>query len=134
MRVRILYMLFLFGMIGRLAAAPAETIHGRVVDQLTGKPLAGVSVSIKGKRGGVTTNEDGWFTINIPSSSAVLQFSSVGYVSAEQSVSAGSSNITISLSQDQKGMSEVVVTALGIQRQAKSLTYSAQKIGGDQVN
>src|SRR5579871_3439702 len=114
MRVRILYMLFLFGFIGHLAAAPAETIRGRVVDQLTGQPIAGVSVSIKGKTGGVTTNEDGWFTINIPSSSAVLQFSSVGYLAAEQSVSAGSSNITISLVHNEKGMGEVIVTALGI--------------------
>jgi TonB-linked SusC/RagA family outer membrane protein len=134
MRVRILYMLFLFGLIGHLTAAPSEVIRGRVVDQLTGKPLAGVSVSIKGQRGGVTTNEDGWFTINIPSSNAILQFSSVGYVAVEQSVSAGASNITISLVQDQKGMGDVVVTALGIQRQAKSLSYSAQKIGGDQIN
>ena len=134
MRVRILYMLFLLGIIGHLAAAPAETIRGRVVDQLTGKPLAGVSVSIKGHKGGVTTNEDGWFTINISSSSAVLQFSSVGYVAVEQSVSAGASNLTISLVQDQKGYGEVIVTALGIQRQAKSLSYSAQTVGGDQVN
>src|SRR6185312_4257202 len=128
------YMLFLLGIIGHLAAAPAETIRGRVVDQLTGKPLAGVSVSIKGHKGGVTTNDDGWFTINISSSSAILQFSSVGYVAAERSVSAGSSNLTISLVQDQKGYGEVVVTALGIQRQAKSLSYSAQTVGGDQVN
>ena len=62
MRVRILYMLFLLGIIGHLAAAPAEIVRGRVVDQLTGKPLAGVSVSIKGHKGGVTTNEDGWFS------------------------------------------------------------------------
>lgn len=134
MRVRILYMLFLLGMIGQSTAAPAETIRGRVTDQLTGKPLAGVSVSIKGRKGGVTTNEDGWFTINIPASTAILQFSSVGYLTAEQSVSAGATNITITLAQDQKGMGEVVVTALGIQRQAKSLSYSAQKLGGDQVN
>jgi TonB-linked SusC/RagA family outer membrane protein len=126
-------MLLLLGMIGPLAAAPTETIRGRVVDQLTGQPLAGVSVSIKGQKGGVTTNEDGWFSINTPSSTAILQISFVGYVTAEQSVSAGASSVTISLVHDEKGMGEVVVTALGIQRQAKSLTYAAQKIGGDQI-
>jgi len=129
-----LCMCLLLGFIGRLMAAPTETIRGRVMDQQTGKPLAGVTVTIKGKRGGVTTNDDGWFTLNIPSEKAILVISSVGYVTVEQPVDAGNANIVISLVQDQKGMGEVVVTALGIQRTAKSLTYSAQRIGGDQVN
>jgi TonB-linked SusC/RagA family outer membrane protein len=134
MRVKMLCMCLLLGFIGRLMAAPTETIRGRVVDQQTGKPLAGVTVTIKGKRGGVTTNDDGWFTLNLPSEKAILVISSVGYVAVEQPVDAGSSNIVISLVQDQKGMGEVVVTALGIQRTAKSLTYSAQRVSGDQIN
>jgi TonB-dependent SusC/RagA subfamily outer membrane receptor len=134
MRVKMLCMFFLLGFAGRLTAAPTETIRGRVVDQLTGKPLAGVTVTIKGKKGGVATNEDGWFTLNLPSERAVLVISSIGYTSVEQVVEAGSTNIVISLVQDQKGMGEVVVTALGIQRTAKSLTYAAQRVGGDQIN
>jgi len=134
MRVKILSMLFLLGLIGQLMAAPTETIRGRVVDQQTGKPLAGVSVTIKGKKGGASTNDEGWFSLNIPSGSATLIISSVGYTTVEQLVEAGASNIVISLVQDQKGMNEVIVTALGIQRTAKSLTYSAQRVGGDQIN
>jgi len=134
MRVKILSMFFLLGLIGQLMAAPLETIRGRVVDSQTGKPLAGVSVTIKGKKGGASTNDEGWFSLNIPSQSATLIISSVGYTTVEQVVEAGSSNIMISLVQDQKGMNEVIVTALGIQRTAKSLTYSAQRVGGDQIN
>ncbi|HXO75256.1 MAG TPA: TonB-dependent receptor plug domain-containing protein, partial [Puia sp.] len=134
MRVKMLCMCFLLGVIGHLMAAPTETIRGRVVDQLTGKPIAGVSVTIKGKKGGVSTGEDGWFTLNLSSDKAILVISSVGYVSIEQAVDAGSTNIVISLLQDRKGMGEVVVTALGIQRSAKSLTYAAQIVGGDQIN
>jgi TonB-linked SusC/RagA family outer membrane protein len=134
MRVKMLCMCLLLGFIGRLMAAPTETIRGRVTDQQTGKPLAGVSVTIKGKRGGVSTNDDGWFTLNIPADKAILVISSIGYTTVEQPVTAGTSNITISLVQDQKGMGEVVVTALGIQRTAKSLTYAAQRVGGDQIN
>ena len=134
MRVKLLCMFVLLGFIGRLMAAPAETIRGRVMDQQSGKPLAGVTVTLKGKKGGTTTNEDGWFTLNIPSEKATLVISSIGYVTIEQVVEAGASNISISLVQDQKGMGEVVVTALGIQRTAKSLTYSAQRVGGDQIN
>jgi len=134
MRVKILSMFFLLGLIGQLMAAPFETIRGRVVDQQTGKPLAGVSVTIKGKKGGASTNDEGWFSLNIPSERVTLIISSVGYTTVEQVVEAGASNIVISLVQDQKGMNEVVVTALGIQRTAKSLTYSAQRVGGDQIN
>jgi TonB-linked SusC/RagA family outer membrane protein len=134
MRVKLLCMFVLLGFIGRLMAAPAETIRGRVVDQQTGKPLAGVTVALKGKRGGTTTNEDGYFTLNIPTEKATLVISSIGYTMVEQAVEAGASNITISLVQDQKGMGEVVVTALGITRTAKSLTYSAQRVTGDQIN
>ncbi|MBN8856350.1 MAG: SusC/RagA family TonB-linked outer membrane protein [Sphingobacteriales bacterium 50-39] len=134
MRVKILSMLFLVGLIGQLMAAPTETIRGRVVDQQTGKPLAGVTVTVKGKKGGTSTNDEGWFSLNIPSGRATLIISSVGYATVEQVVEAGASNIVISLVQDQKGMNEVVVTALGIQRTAKSLTYSAQRVGGDQIN
>jgi len=134
MRVKILSMLFLVGLIGQLMATPTETIRGRVVDQQTGKPLAGVTVTVKGKKGGTSTNDEGWFSLNIPSGRATLIISSVGYATVEQVVEAGASNIVISLVQDQKGMNEVVVTALGIQRTAKSLTYSAQRVGGDQIN
>src|SRR5439155_9802192 len=80
------------------------------------------------------TNDDGWFTLNIPTDKAILVISSIGYTTVEQPVNAGASNIAISLVQDQKGMGEVVVTALGIQRTAKSLTYSAQRVSGDQIN
>lgn len=134
MRVKILSMFFLLGLIGQLMAAPLETIRGRVLDQQTGKPLAGVSVTIKGKKGGASTNDEGWFSLNIPSGGATLIISSVGYTAVEQVVEAGASNIVISLVPDQKGMNEVIVTALGIQRTAKSLTYSAQRVGGDQIN
>jgi TonB-linked SusC/RagA family outer membrane protein len=134
MRVKILSMLFFLGFIGQLMAAPMETIRGRVVDQQTGKPLAGVTVTIKGKKGGTSTNEDGWFSLNIPSERVTLVVSSVGYTTIEQLVEANASNIVISLVQNQQGMNEVVVTALGIQRTAKSLTYSAQRVGGDQIN
>src|SRR5690348_15895368 len=134
MRVRLVCMFLLLGFIGSLGAAPTETIRGRVVDQQTGKPLAGVSVTIKGKRGGVTTNDDGWFTLNISAGRAVLVIYSLGYATVEQTVDVGSANIVISLAQDQKGMGEVVVTALGIQHTAKSLTYGVQRIGADQIN
>lgn len=129
-----LSVIFLLGVITRLLAVPTGPIRGRVIDQATGRPLSGASVTIKGKRGGASTNEDGWFSLTIPSDKTVLIISSIGYTTVEQAIDGASPNIIISMTQDQKGMGEVVVTALGIQRTAKSLTYAAQRIGGDQIN
>jgi len=126
--------IFLLAVCGRLMAAPPGPIRGRIVDQQTGKPVAGVSVTIKGKKGGTTTNDDGYFTLTLPSDKATLVISSIGYATMEQAVEGNSSNIVLSLAPDQKGMGEVIVTALGIQRTTKSLTYAAQRIGGDQIN
>ncbi|HWK07950.1 MAG TPA: SusC/RagA family TonB-linked outer membrane protein [Puia sp.] len=125
---------FLLAVCGRLIAAPPGPIRGRIIDQKTGKPVAGVSVTIKGKTGGTTTNEEGYFTLPLPSGKATLVISSIGYATMEQAVDANSSDLVISLAVDQKGMGEVIVTALGIQRTTKSLTYAAQRIGGDQIN
>ena len=129
-----LAMLLLLVVTGQLMAAPPGTIRGRIVDKLTGKPVAGASITVKGKKGGVSTSEDGSFSINVTSGTATIVVSSIGYTSIEQTVQDGASDITISLVQDQKGMGEVIVTALGIQRNAKTLTYAAQRIGGDQIN
>src|SRR6187402_3659070 len=129
-----LSVLFLLAVSAQLLAAPPGPIKGRVVDQSTGKPIAGVSVTIKGIRGGVTTNEDGWFNVTIPADKAVLVFSSIGYATTEQSVEGNTADLVISLSQDTKGMGEVIVTALGITRSVKSLTYAAQRVGGDALN
>ena len=116
------------------ATAASFPVRGRVVDATTGKPVSGASITIKGKAGGISTNDDGRFTLTVPSGKDVIVISSVGYLTVEQTVEESSSEIVISLAHDPKGMGEVVVTALGIQRSAKSLTYSTQRIGGDQIN
>lgn len=123
------------GIVATAATAMASgPVKGRVVDAVTGKPLAGASVTIKGKKGGVSTDEDGRFTLTVPSGKTIIIISSVGYAAIEKTVEESSAEIAISLTHTQKGMDEVVVTALGIQRSAKSLTYATQRIGGDQIN
>ncbi|MEP7258300.1 MAG: carboxypeptidase-like regulatory domain-containing protein, partial [Flavitalea sp.] len=111
-----------------------DPIKGKVVDKTTGSPVSGATVSLKGQSGGTSSNDLGEFTINIPSGRSILVISSVGYTTTEQAVSGSSLNIVIAISQAQAGLEEVVVTALGIQRSVKSLTYSTQRISGEQVN
>ncbi|HUN04228.1 MAG TPA: carboxypeptidase-like regulatory domain-containing protein, partial [Niabella sp.] len=99
-------------------------VTGTVMDE-NGSPVAGVSYVIKGTKIGGVTNEDGNFTVSIQNANQVIELSSVGFKT--QSVTVGnqtSLNIVMLRSEDQ--MEGVVVTALGIKRNKKSLAYSTQ--------
>lgn len=106
-----------------------ETVRGRVTDE-TGAALPGVNVLIKGTSQGTSTDADGQFTLNVSNSDAVLVFSFVGYLPQEVVVG-GRSNIRVSMQVDNKSLEEVVVTALGIRKEAKALGYSVTKVGGE---
>ncbi|MEO9005294.1 MAG: TonB-dependent receptor plug domain-containing protein, partial [Ginsengibacter sp.] len=110
---------------------PPVEIHGKVRDE-NGNPLANASVRLKGTNQGVTTNNDGDFTISVPSPQAVLVISFTGYTSQEIPVG-NRTNITIGLSMSNNPLNEVVVTALGIKRQAKSLGYSTTTVDTKEI-
>ncbi len=112
---------------------PPPPIKGRIVNG-NGKPVAGASVVVKGKKTGTSTDENGFFTLETTSGRAVLVISSIGYTTVEKEVTGGETDLVISIAETSKDIGEVVVTALGITRTAKSLTYSSQKVGGDQIN
>ncbi len=105
-----------------------KEIKGRVVD-IAGEPLPGVSVKVKGTNNATITDIDGNYSINA-NGNDVLEFSYVGFASKE--VKAHSSNINVSLSEDSKELTEVVITALGIKREQKALSYNVQQIKGDE--
>lgn len=105
--------------------AKIAVVTGKVSDK-SGAPVAGVTVSVKGKKRAVSTDNGGNFSIDAQKGD-VLVFSSVGY--DQQQVTVGDeTNIVIQLAEKANQLNEVVVTALGIQRKAKSLTYSTQKV------
>lgn len=103
-------------------------VKGIVVDA-TGEPLIGASVTEKGTTNGVMTGVDGDFSLNVPKN-AVLVFSYIGFLNKEVPV-AGKTTIDITLEEDSKVLDEVVVTALGIKRETKSLGYAMQELKGD---
>ena len=107
-----------------------QTVTGSVSDD-KGKKLSSVTVSVKGTRTATTTDASGNFSVNAGSNS-VLVFSFVDFIEQEVPVN-GRSSISVSLVAADKSMQEVVVTALGIQRKAKSLTYSTQKVGNAEL-
>lgn len=96
-------------------------------------PVSNVSVVEKGTSNGTRTNENGDFTISVSSLNATLVISYVGYVTQEYPLN-GQATISIVLNADEKELGEVVVTALGITRQKRSLTYATQSLKGEDLS
>ena len=106
-------------------------IKGTVTDD-NGEPLPGVSVVVKGTKIGMATDVNGEYSLSVPPDATIV-FSAVGMKSQEIAV-AGQSNISPVLSADVLGLDEVVVTALGIPREKKSLGYAVQTVTSDEVS
>ncbi|WP_375585344.1 SusC/RagA family TonB-linked outer membrane protein [Cyclobacterium xiamenense] len=109
----------------------AQTVSGTVTDQSDGQPLPGVSVLIKGTSTGTATDVDGNYKLNVPGAETVLVFSFLGFETVEESVG-NRSTINIALAEDAAELSEVVVTALGIERNVRALQYSITEVGGEE--
>lgn len=113
-------------------SAQARRISGKVTD-IAGSSLPGVSISEKNSRnGGVISDAQGVFSINVSSSRTVLIISSVGFATREVTVG-NNTALTIQLEIADKSMTEVVVTALGVRREKRNLTYSTQEVKGDEL-
>ena len=104
-----------------------KTVSGTVTDS-SGVPLPGATVVVQGTSNGVTTNFDGIYSISANEGDQLVA-SFVGYASVSATVGA-SSTLDFSLSPD-NSLEEVVVTALGITRAAKSLGFAQQAVSGD---
>jgi TonB-linked SusC/RagA family outer membrane protein len=114
-------------------SAQSRTISGRVTDRQTGEGLPGVTVLLKGTSNGISTNADGSFVLNnVPATGGSLVISSIGFVTVEREIGA-ENQLTIALAVDTKQLSEVVVTALGIQRESRALGYAVSEIKNEQV-
>ncbi|WP_373497093.1 SusC/RagA family TonB-linked outer membrane protein [Aquiflexum sp.] len=105
-------------------------ITGKVTDG-KGEPLPGVSVIIEGTTKGTVTDIDGNYSIDV-SEGGVLLFSFIGYVPQRVRIT-NQTELSISLMEDNVKLSEVVVTAFGLERNEKSISYSYQKIDGDRL-
>lgn len=108
-----------------LIVNPDKIVTGNVVDE-KGEPLAGVTITEKGKSNGVVANDKGYFSIKVTDDNAVLLFSSVGYYDVELKVSQISSE-SIVLKEKVKGLQEVVVVGYGTSKK-KDLTGAVSSI------
>ena len=106
------------------------TITGKVTDEY-GEPLVGVSVIILGTTNGTITDVNGSFSIEVPENS-ILSFSYIGYETQEIDIT-GRETVNIQMKEDAAQLSEIVVTALGIERNKQSLSYAVSEVKGDAV-
>ena len=111
--------------------ASTKRITGRVLDD-SGEPLIGVNVRVEGTSIGTITNIDGNFSLEAPAGS-VLSISYVGYTPQTVKVT-GQNTYSVQLASDTKLLSEVVVTALGIKREQKALSYNVQQVKADEIS
>ncbi len=124
-----LILLFLIGVKGAMAQI---SVSGKVISGEDNSPLPGVNIVVKGTSGGTVSGADGNYSLSASGANDVLVFSFVGFVRQEVSV-ANRTTIDITLVPDAKQLSEVVVTALGIEKDAAKLGYSEQKVLGSDL-
>jgi len=108
------------------SVAMAQKISGKVTAGKDGSTLPGVSVQVKGINAGTSTNADGSYSVNA-NAGATLVFSYIGFSTKE--VKVGTQTIVdVTLDEDVSSLDEVVVTALGIKKEAKKLGYATTTI------
>ncbi|MBN1145129.1 MAG: SusC/RagA family TonB-linked outer membrane protein [Bacteroidales bacterium] len=123
MKRRLLTMIFIA--LGTLLYAQQVAITGRVTD-VSGVPLPGVNIVEKGTRNGTTTGSEGEYTIAVQKNT-ILVYSYIGYVTVEKEV-ANDQTIDIELKEEAFQLNDVVVTALGITQEKKTIGYSTQEV------
>ncbi|MGY5848983.1 SusC/RagA family TonB-linked outer membrane protein [Salegentibacter sp. F14] len=121
----------LLAFVVQITFAQEQTITGTVTDE-DGLPLPGVNVLVKGTSAGTQTDFDGNYSITA-NEGDVLVFSFVGLQTAEYPIG-NNTTIDVVLEADAAQLEEVVVTALGIQREKKSLGYATQEVDGSEVS
>jgi TonB-linked SusC/RagA family outer membrane protein len=130
MQSAVLFLVLLgFLFTGSPVFAQTRTVIGRVTSGGVG--ISGVSVQIKGTNKAVLTDADGNYKLAVNADDAVLVFSSIGYT--PQEFPANRPNVNVSLVESDRVLSEVVVTALGIKREAKRIGYSIQEVKGEEL-
>jgi len=126
-------MLAVFALGISTAMAQTRTVSGKITASADGSGIPGVNVQLKGSTKGTSSNAAGSYSIEVSGPNAVLSFTFVGF--EPQEVKVGTRNlIDVSMASSSQELNEVVVTALGIKREEKSLGYSVGKVDGKNLN
>lgn len=124
-----IFALALFFVIGSFSAYAQRTISGRVTDA-GGNGMPGVNVIVKGTSEGTSTDATGRYNLAVSPDATTLVFSFIGFTTQEVEIG-NRSTVDVTLAEDLQELSEVVVTALGVEREKKALQYSVTEVAGD---
>jgi len=130
-RYLILKLMLILGLASTAALAQQRIVSGTIKDSRGGS-LPGVNVIVKGTSAGTVTDANGKYSLTLPENAGTLVFSFIGYASKEVEIGVQTS-IDATMEEDVKQLSEVVVTALGIERSTKALQYSVSNVAGDNL-
>lgn len=131
--INLLLGFLLIGWMANPAIAQNRTITGKVTSEKDKNALIGVTVSVKGTTIGTSTDASGNYSISVPSNNTVLVFTYVGMKKTEVSIGTNAT-IDVSLPDDGKGLDEVIITAIALEKSSKSLGYSTQSVSGQEVS
>lgn len=128
--MRQLRLLVIALLLSSVAFAQTRQLKGTVKDTKTSAPLPGVTVLVKGKNIAAVSGGDGSFTLNAPVGPFTLQVSLVGYGTKTTQVTAEQSTLDLTMDESSTQLGELVVTALGITKDAGKVGYSVAKVDG----
>lgn len=129
--LRIMLLVSILFCTAQLTFAQEKEITGTVTSNADGLPLPGVNIIVDGTTNGAQTDFDGNYSISA-SVGDVLTYSFLGMTTVKQTIG-NSSTINVQMEEDAESLGEVIVTALGIKKTRKSLTYAAQDVGADEL-
>lgn len=130
-RAKCMMTLVLLSMSGSILYAQTS-VSGTITSGEDSSPIPGVNVLVKGTSSGTISDVDGKYTLDVPSTDATLVFSFVGYITQEIALN-GKTSLDISLPTDATTLSEIVVTALGIEKDKSKLGYAVQEVKGEDL-
>jgi len=130
---KLFLLIILFVFTGSFLMAQTRVITGTVTSAVEGEGvLPGVTVQAKGTTVGALTDLSGKYTITVPETASVLVFSYIGMETIEVEIG-GRSVMDVVMQSAVVGLNEVVVTALGIRREKREITYQTQKVGSEEL-
>ncbi|MCX6276157.1 MAG: TonB-dependent receptor plug domain-containing protein, partial [Bacteroidetes bacterium] len=132
MRKQITLFVLLYFFVSMQVFAQGRTLSGKVSSSQDNLGIPGVSVVVVGTTTGTTTDIDGNYKFIVPSTATQLKFSGVGLKSKTMDIGA-SDAMDVAMDNEVTKLNEVVVTALGVSREKKSLGYATQQISGEQL-
>jgi TonB-linked SusC/RagA family outer membrane protein len=128
--------ILLLGFLGSMAIGHAlcqeRTVSGTVTSEEDNSPLPGVNVVYKGTTSGTVTDVAGNYRLNVPQEGGTLIFSFIGLITREVEIG-DRTVIDVTMAEDVRQLGEVVVTALGVERESRTLGYAVEKLDGEEI-